>query len=51
MMCHTYYINHFSSLKLNYNSSGIIGIEVKKKCVLTIKNSTGVSDEIKIVSL
>lgn len=51
MMCHTYYINHFFSLKLKDKDYCITGMEVIKKCVLTIKNFTGVSAEIETVSL
>lgn len=51
MMCHTYYINHFFSLKLKDKDYCITGMDVIKKCVLTIKNFTGVSAEIETVSL
>lgn len=52
MMCHTYFINHLYLLKVSYNISVYgHGIEVIKKRFLTIKNFTGVSAEIKTVSI
>lgn len=50
MFCHYYDFKPFFSLKLNPVSQYCCWIAVFKKCVLTIKKITDMTDEIAIVS-